>query len=191
MSNLFDAQEPSIRFCTACSRESGRCTSHFLSFDVYWCERCGATWGDIPKDTSFKIQAISLWQPWATLMAIGAKRFETRNWECSANVPLAIHAAKRVEKEFCAREAAALDELGLSGFDYPTGAVLAVCWFEHCHRTDDATKQERWKNELRWGDFGPGRFAWQTSTMLQFRHPVPARGRQKIWNWKHTVLQAP
>lgn len=26
------------------------------------------------------MKAISLWQPWASLMAVGAKRYETRSW---------------------------------------------------------------------------------------------------------------
>lgn len=40
------------------------------------------------------MKCISLWQPWATLLAIGAKRFETRSWRCGHRGPLAIHAAK-------------------------------------------------------------------------------------------------
>lgn len=43
------------------------------------------------------MKVITLWEPWATLMAIGAKRIETRDWrphddDCGYTV--AIHAAK-------------------------------------------------------------------------------------------------
>ena len=41
------------------------------------------------------MKAISLWQPWATLIAVGAKRLETRSWESRYQGELAIHAAKR------------------------------------------------------------------------------------------------
>jgi len=40
------------------------------------------------------MKAITLTQPWATLVAIGAKRIETRSWSTSYRGPLAIHAAK-------------------------------------------------------------------------------------------------
>lgn len=39
------------------------------------------------------MRAITLTQPWATLVAIGAKRIETRSWRTSYRGPLAIHAA--------------------------------------------------------------------------------------------------
>ncbi len=39
------------------------------------------------------MKALTLWQPWATLVAIGAKRVETRSWSTSYRGPLAIHAA--------------------------------------------------------------------------------------------------
>lgn len=45
------------------------------------------------------MNAISLWQPWASLCAIGAKPFETRDYPPPPNwigKPIAIHAAKKV-----------------------------------------------------------------------------------------------
>jgi hypothetical protein len=41
------------------------------------------------------IKAVTLWQPWATFVAIGAKRWETRSWPTDHRGLLAIHAAKR------------------------------------------------------------------------------------------------
>lgn len=47
------------------------------------------------------MKAISLWQPWASLIACGAKPFETRHWAPPRDLigqPIAIHAAKKVDK---------------------------------------------------------------------------------------------
>lgn len=41
------------------------------------------------------MKCLSLWQPWATLIAIGAKSIETRSWPTKYRGPLAIHAAKK------------------------------------------------------------------------------------------------
>ena len=40
------------------------------------------------------MKAISICQPWATLIAIGAKRFATRSWKTDYRGLLAIHAGK-------------------------------------------------------------------------------------------------
>lgn len=40
------------------------------------------------------MKALSLTQPWATLVAIGAKKIETRSWSTSYRGPVAIHASK-------------------------------------------------------------------------------------------------
>jgi len=41
------------------------------------------------------MKAITLWQPWASLVALGVKTIETRSWATSYRGPIAIHAAKR------------------------------------------------------------------------------------------------
>lgn len=45
------------------------------------------------------MKALTVTQPWASLIAIGAKRIETRSWRSSYRGPLAIHAAKGFQKE--------------------------------------------------------------------------------------------
>lgn len=39
------------------------------------------------------MKAITIWQPWASLIACGAKRYETRSWPTKYRGPIAIHAA--------------------------------------------------------------------------------------------------
>jgi activating signal cointegrator 1 len=42
------------------------------------------------------VRAVTLWQPWASLIALGAKAIETRGWSTSYRGPLLIHASSRV-----------------------------------------------------------------------------------------------
>lgn len=47
------------------------------------------------------MKAISLWQPWASLIACGAKPYETRSWAPPLGLigqTIAIHAAKKIDK---------------------------------------------------------------------------------------------
>lgn len=48
------------------------------------------------------MRAISLWQPWASLIAAGLKPFETRHWAPPRNLigqTIAIHAAKKIDRD--------------------------------------------------------------------------------------------
>jgi activating signal cointegrator 1 len=47
------------------------------------------------------MKAISICQPWATLIVIGAKRFETRSWKTDYRGILAIHASKTKVPHAC------------------------------------------------------------------------------------------
>jgi hypothetical protein len=69
------------------------------------------------------MKAISLWQPWASLIACGAKPFETRHWSPPRELigqTIAIHAAKKID-----REAAEMAEALMYGQYHPGGHTLA------------------------------------------------------------------
>jgi hypothetical protein len=40
-------------------------------------------------------------------------------------------------------------------------------------------------HELPWGDFTPGRFAYLLTDVRKLDVPIPARGRQGLWEWVH------
>lgn len=219
------------------------------------------------------MKAVTLHQPWASLVALKVKTIETRSWPCPPSLigqPLAIHAGAREpgpQRPGVAMRlgpwatwwAHAKAEPGwtlqpepeCSGgvFPLPLGAVVATCRVAACvpmvdafdakarHQTPFLTisRSEHqflalWRDEpdtptmvtdqLPYGDFRPGRFAWLLedvkpstdrcpacwgegavreavagepsywsrlcSTCGGAGHcpPVPARGRQRVWNWE-------
>lgn len=81
------------------------------------------------------MKTLTLTQPWATLVAIGVKRIETRSWRTDYRGPLAIHAAQGMPKQAkaCCERADFHNRLDAAGFgardgsDLPRGAVVAVC----------------------------------------------------------------
>ena len=92
------------------------------------------------------MKAITLTQPWATLVSLGLKRFETRSWQTSYRGPLAIHAAKgfpRWARELCAEEPFRMALSGLlehcpPGLLYPLplGQIVAVCDLTEIYSTN-------------------------------------------------------
>ena len=74
---------------------------------------------------------ISLWQPWATLMVVGAKHNETRSWKTNYRGTLGIHAAKYFpgsNRELCLEEPfrTALEVAGYRAMDLPLGALIGT-----------------------------------------------------------------
>lgn len=39
------------------------------------------------------MKALTIWQPWASLLVSGQKKYETRSWATAYRGPIAIHAA--------------------------------------------------------------------------------------------------
>lgn len=137
---------------------------------------------DLFDDTKARtIKALSLWQPWATLIARGLKLHETRHWLTDYRGPLAIHAAKTLDM---AGAPAALCHAGLGrGWwdDCPLGAVVAVVRLRRCRRTDGLDSLTRADQAA--GNFLPGRFAWELADVRALGEPIPLTGRQGLFNW--------
>lgn len=91
------------------------------------------------------MKAITVWQPWASLLACGAKQYETRSWPTKYRGPIAIHAAKRLfntDSYFDRELYSFADALGLSDIysfnSLPYGAIIATgelvnCWYIVTH----------------------------------------------------------
>ena len=133
------------------------------------------------------MRTISLWQPWATLIAIGAKQYETRSWNVSFRGEIAIHAARTANQLPIAKMKPFCDVLAAAGFTHPSmlplGTVLCVATLVDCFRSEDI-RQFLSDQEKAFGDYGPGRYAWQLASVRVLATPIPARGQQGIWDWK-------
>lgn len=142
----------------------------------------------IRKGWAVIIKAISLVQPWASLVAIGAKRIETRSWPAKYSGPLALHASKGFPKE--AKEIflqepfkSALARGGInSPSELPLGAVVAVCRLGAVWKIDKESYIP--EDQIPFGDFTPGRYAWDLEDVEKLPKPVPADGRLGLWDWK-------
>ena len=151
------------------------------------------------------MKALTLTQPWATLVAIGAKRIETRSWATSYCGPLAIHAGAGLGPvggaqglmELCRSEPfrSTLLAAGILGTPaLPRGAIVATCQLVDCVRADlwgQVTRDgETWQIppgnmslEYAFGDYSPGRWAWLMADVTPLAEPIPVRGALGLWEW--------
>lgn len=142
------------------------------------------------------MMALSLWQPWASLWAIGAKQHETRSWETLHRGPIAIHAAKKWSGELedlCLRQpfrralAAVMDPWQRPREALPFGCIIGVATLVDCVLiTPDTTP---WSSDERaFGDYTPGRFRLDFEERRWFSPPVPYRGRQRLFQVPDQII---
>jgi len=155
------------------------------------------------------MKAITVRQPHASLIAIGAKRFATLSWPAPKSLPpgslLAIHAATKLPTySHCSwsnEQAEAMwDALNSSYWGkfcdwqqvvnlvrmgtLPLGEVVCVCSFLGCYPAE-VIGAEVTDHERLFGDWAPGRFAWELELIVNCgSREVPAKGKQGLWEWE-------
>jgi hypothetical protein len=137
------------------------------------------------------MKVLTLYQPWATLVAIGAKKIETRSWKTDYRGPLAIHAGMNrkftkgeILTEICRKCLCLLHERLIFG------AIIAICNLDRCQRifplelpNDLPPEPER-----SFGDYTAGRYMWFLSDIKKLEHPIPAKGAMGLWEWEPSVV---
>lgn len=191
------------------------------------------------------VKTLSLWQPWASLVALGVKTIETRSWSTEYRGPLAIHASARESalhylgwlEEHQGEAEPALTPLAdritmvhahrhgvvKAKHDLPLGAIVATCtlvdvvpidrWANGPHVGDfphdgplrhqqgglwligtsplNGGTPTRIEDQRPYGDFTPGRYAWLLADIMPVNPPVPARGRQRLFNIDALLTKEP
>lgn len=175
------------------------------------------------------MKALTIRQPWASLIALGVKTIETRSWRAPQSLigqTIAIHAGKWQPEpgneygtgwwwhDDCG-DPIIVEQKPAHGWNQapaPLGAIVATATLADCLPMVDAEDYEygdvtaphlavlpsgsaAWwyasdedqigrdvSGQVPYGDFQPGRWAWML-TDVQPCDPVPAKGKQGLWNW--------
>ncbi len=154
------------------------------------------------------MKALSLLQPWATLVACGAKKVETRSWKTNYRGEIAIHASKG----YLSGGKTAFEDLCMSGtfrgaldkhmvdlldllaigitpdliadLFMPFGAIVAKGRIVRCSLISGEWMPD--EPELSFGDYTIGRYAWFLEDVEPFSTPIPAKGSLGLWEWNES-----
>ena len=145
------------------------------------------------------MRGLSLWQPWASLIAIGVKTFETRTWPPPRTVlgqRIAIHAAKRPPVDDCDD---LYDALGCGPADLPLGALVCTGVVTGGYQTGDTVNDRgrlvvgiarlapgsRSINSYvpvdAYGDFSMCRWLWRIEDVVPLDPTVPFKAHQGVF----------
>jgi len=140
------------------------------------------------------LRGLSLTQPWATLVALGRKKIETRSRPWRYVGPILIHAAKGFPghaQAFAATERAHgrlpwRDSLGRP-CELPLGAVVARAVLIRCRSTQDVIVSAV---ERHLGNFSAGRFALFLDDVEALPEPIPWKGALGLWKVPDELARA-
>lgn len=139
------------------------------------------------------MKVISLWQPWASLIFVGRKSYETRGWKYSPKLKdqtIAIHSTKIFPNmkyisdelhEICVKE---------FGSDYQRSmlqsSILGTVKLGDIIPSEDHISLSL--DDKITGDWSAGRFGWKLYDIQSLKEPIIIGGKQGFWNVDDTLL---
>lgn len=151
------------------------------------------------------MKTLTIKQPWASLIALGEKKIETRSWRTKYRGPLLIHAGKTIDKEAFCRETikSTLAKYGILELeDLPTGCIIAKANLSDVYRVEKVDHENKYAYimnkegyifTLAQGkeyDFGgyiaePGkyRYGWKLKDVKPI-NPIYCKGQLNLWSYE-------
>lgn len=127
------------------------------------------------------MKAITIKQPFASLIAAGLKEYEFRTWKTKYRGEILIHAGKGVDKK-------AMKKFEHLNSEYPSGCIIAKVTLADCIKVDDELRKKLSERNAEiyssiikhteWEGYG---FKLENIVKTE---PIPAKGKLSIWEFE-------
>lgn len=123
------------------------------------------------------MKAITIQQPWATLIAKGYKEYEFRTWKTKYRGDILIHAGKKVNKK-------ALEQFKYLNLEYPLGKIIAQAKLVDCIYIDQELAQKLIKKDSNvykgldnWQGYG-----FKLENVKEIK-AIEVKGKLSLWDY--------
>lgn len=135
------------------------------------------------------MKAITVKQPWASLIVSGLKDIENRKWKTTFRGRVLIHASNSKDLDnlpldtiFTTPQINALkqhySENVLCSFIYPHGEIIGSVEIVDCVVNHTSVWAEKSSNEDK------PIYNWVLANPIKFKNPIPAKGKLSFWEYK-------
>lgn len=133
------------------------------------------------------MKVLTIRQPYATLILLRIKRYETRQWPTSYRGRIAIHAGSfPAEIPYRARNHPAINQtIHDNGYDLdnlPTRAIIGEVTILDCQPIEEVAHKLCWL-EKQLGFWTPGNYAFELSDPLIYHDPIEVSGKPGFWEY--------
>lgn len=124
------------------------------------------------------MKALSIREPYASLIKEGIKKIETRSFRTKYRGELLIHASK-------GKSEASDEVLSLLEGEMNPGCILCKCKLVDCVYMDEEYIENIKKNHSEYicGRYEVGRYGWVLED-IEVIEPIPAKGQLGFWNYE-------
>lgn len=142
-----------------------------------------------------RMKALTIHQPWASLLVWGKKKYETRDWKWKYRGLIAIHAGKEplspLESYYDILCALKEDTANFNEpyFDSTFGKIIAIATLKDIHLMTRQLINKQSHLERLCGYWEPGRYAWEFTDIKSLSEPIPVRGMPGLWDVPHEIQQ--
>ena len=130
------------------------------------------------------MKALTIKEPWATLIIEGYKEYEFRSWKTNYRGKILIHAGMSIEKDM-------LERFKNYNLKYSKGKIIGEATLVDCILVD-----EIFNDKLRKYDpvvYGKSNhvkaYAWKLENIKKYKTPISVKGQLGLWNYQKTTDQ--
>lgn len=125
------------------------------------------------------MKALTIKEPWATLIIDGYKKYEFRSWKTNYRGKILIHAGMSLEKDM-------LERFKDYNLECSKGAIIGEALL-----TDCILVNKEFNDELRSVDpivYGRSNhvetYAWKLENVVKYDKPIYIKGKLGLWNYE-------
>ena len=125
------------------------------------------------------MKALTIKEPWATLIIEGYKKYEFRSWKTNYRGQILIHAGLSLENNMKER----FKDYNL---EYKLGYIIGEAEIVDCILVDKELNEKlRTINPLVYGISNhEQKYAWELENIKKYDNPIPCKGKLGLWNYE-------
>ena len=124
------------------------------------------------------MKALTIKEPWASLIINGYKEYEFRSWKTNYRGKILIHAGKSLEQENAKKFKA-------YNLEYGCGEIIGEAELVDCIKVTEQFNQELIKeNKLVYENSGHVQnYAWKLKNIKKYDKKIKINGKLGLWNY--------
>ena len=125
------------------------------------------------------MKALTIKEPWASLIINGYKEYEFRSWKTNYRGKILIHAGKSLEKD----RAIKFKDYNL---EYSSGEIIGEAELVDCIKvTEEFDKKLKQINPIVYGNSGHvENYSWKLENIKKYDEKIEVNGKLGLWNYE-------
>lgn len=123
------------------------------------------------------MKALTIKQPWASLIINGYKKYEFRTWKTNYRGKIYIHAG-------LSTDVSNKTKFENYNLEYINGAIVGEAELVDCILVDENFDKELYTlNQLIYGNSHANNYAWKLEKIIKYKSPIYIKGKLGLWEY--------